>query len=127
MTADFKPSQVAMLSKSVLPFIGTFDHSEAETAAAVLVAAMAHHGDEWAPMLPAQLGEWMKSETAKPEGRWAKLFENPFLRPDFDELVEKGWARWVGDEAEGRKRALELTDKALDRIREKEWVVRRAE
>jgi hypothetical protein len=112
-----------MLSKSWLPFIDTFGHSEAETAAAMLVAAMACHGDVWAPMLPAELGAWMKAEAANPEGRWAKLFDNPFLRPDFGELVSEGWARWVGDEAEGRKRPLELTDKALVRIVEKGWVV----
>lgn len=119
---DFKPSQVAMLSKSYLPFIGTFGSAEIEMAAGVIVAALAHHGDEWAPILSGQIGEWMAC--LPKESRWRDILSNPFTQIDVDQLIKGGWARWVGDESQGRKRPIELTQAALERIREKGFVVK---
>lgn len=119
---DFKPSQIDVFHRSFLPFIGTFDHSEVESAAGILVSAMAHHGDEWKFIGPKDIGEWSQVELKNGE-HWSKLFKNPFLQPDFHKLVAEGWAEWE-DGAFGPGAPLKFTQKALDRMKEKGWVTR---
>ncbi len=119
LEANFHPSDVMVFARSPFPFVDTFHRSEIEIAAGMLVAAMVHHGDEWAPMLPKQISEWLEAEQRKPESHWAKLFANTSFEPDFDDLIEDSWGCWIGDETEGRRRPIALTQTALDRIREK--------
>lgn len=120
--AKFAPSQVKMFSRSFFPFIDTFKNTEAEIAAGMMVAAMVFHGNEWKALLPQQVGEWLEWIKSSRKDPWWELLNNPIARPDFDRLIADGFTRFVGDEAEERKRPIELTEKAFDRIREKGWV-----
>lgn len=118
-----------MFSRSFLPFIGTFKRAESELAAGMLVSAMAHCGDRWQPMGPVDFGKWIRlaSETDSPG--WGDWFKGPafrlgLVRPDMLSLVEHGWARWVEDGTEGRRRPIEFTDAFFARLVEKGWVRR---
>ena len=109
---DFKPSDVR-LNDSFPPLTATMGRVEREAAAACLLLACHHHGDAWAPMLPRQLGEALKEAVSSATEPWVSLNRNPFFRPDFYELVEKGFARWT----EGEGGPLEFTDAGFQALR----------
>ncbi len=107
---DFRPSEVALFTP--LPLVGTLGRTEREVAAALLVRACQVNGDTWQPVSPAMVGETLKRDVAEGVQPFASLNSNPFVRPNFGELVEHGYA--AGDLEKGEP--LSLTDKALVEI-----------
>jgi len=91
-------------------------HAESEHAAALIVLTRKHMGDTWGPIAPRDVGEAIKAELAAGNEPWKSLNRNPFFRPDFFELVQKGFAQWT--EKEGGP--LELTPKGIEALRR--WV-----
>ncbi len=108
-TIEFVPSQVNLGPM----FVGTFDHFEAENTAAVMVKVLAVNGDVWRSATCEELAAGFE-ELTKAEGPWRRHFNNPFVRIDMHDLVDRGFASWDGD------RAIKFTDKGLQRM--KKWV-----
>lgn len=103
---DFKPTDIVL---HAIPLVGTLGRTEREVAAAMLVRACAFHGDRWQPITPTQMGEWLRHDLDNKVEPFASLDRNPFIRPDFHELVRTGFA-------EGALEAdspLALTEKGL--------------
>lgn len=101
--------------RAFLPFIDTFQKTEREIAMGCIIAALAFHGDRWAPLSLQQVQAWMREEKREV---WTALFRNPFARPDFHALIEGGWVTATG---EGEAQLLEVTDKTLARLVERKW------
>lgn len=114
MLQPFKPSEVFI--DTVPPLCATMDRAESEHAAALLVLACEFHGDTWAPMMPRHVGEAIRWALDKGRYPWPALNRNPFFRPDFYELVKKGFARWTENEGG----PIAFTDEGLQRLRR--WV-----
>ncbi len=115
---DFRPSDVFLGQM----FVGTFDHSEAENTAAVIVRVLAMNGDVWRSAHCHELADGFAELTkaansldpTSKEGPWRKWFNNPFMRIDMHDLVDRGFAEWDGE------KAIRFTDKGLKRM--KKWV-----
>ena len=90
----------------------------------MMVLASAFHGDEWKPLEPKAIGEWLKSvlDAEIPKGEkgnvWQQLNHNPFFRPHPHTLVKEGFARFVGD---GPGAPIEVTEVGLEAMRR--WVL----
>lgn len=93
--------------------VGTMGHAESEHAASILVRVCQVKGDAWGPISPQACGETLDADIAAKASPFFQLSRNPFFRPDFTELVTKGFAKWVA-EARG---PLEFTDKGLESLR----------
>lgn len=91
-----KPSDVVMF-RSWIPLVDTFGRTELEWAAALLVRTCQLNGDVFAAHPPKAIGETMKRDRASRLDPWAGLMGNPFLRPDFRGLAEKGFVEFLGD------------------------------
>jgi hypothetical protein len=120
----FKPKDVDL--RPFPPFCAALGRSECEFAAALIVLACQHRGS-WGPVLPKEIGEALKADEEKytVEGKrhpWA----NPFLNPDIDDLIARGFAKWIGEATEGseeyHKRPVELTEACFDRLRTKGYI-----
>ncbi|MEM6988886.1 MAG: hypothetical protein AAF721_00270 [Myxococcota bacterium] len=96
-----------------------FGRCEAEVAAAFLLWTLTSNGDEWRPVRPKEIGEAIR-ELLDSEAEPPPWMNNPFARPDFYELVERGFAVWSSDEIENRP--IEFTPAGLDQLRESPWV-----
>lgn len=107
---DFTPSQVGLNGR----FLGTFDHLEAESTAAVMVKVLAINGDTWRTAQCTELAEGFEQLTKDP-GPWRDWFNNPFVRIDMHDLVDRGFAEWDGP------KAIKFTEVGLERMRK--WVV----
>ena len=107
--SNFTPSQVALGGM----FIGTFDHSEAENTAAIIVKVLSMNGDTWRPATCEELSTGFDQLTKVP-GPWRDWFNNPFNRIDMHDLVDRGFAIWEGP------RAIQFTAKGLQRM--EKWV-----
>ena len=105
MIVDYAPEDV-VLDATALPLCDTMGHAEGECAAALLVLALSTRGHGWVPV------PWNDLVWAVECGQrhWLR---NPFFRPDFAELVDKGYAFRPLDSGTW----LELTPKAIERIR----------
>lgn len=103
--AEFFPSQVDL----EFMFVGTFDHSEAENTAAVIVKVLALNGDVWRSASCDELTTGFEQLT-KDDGPWRTWFNNPFRRIDMHDLVARGFATWDGP------KALKFTDEGLRRM-----------
>ncbi len=101
----FVPSQVNLAAM----FIGTFDHSEAENTAAVIVKVLALNGDSWRSATCEKLAAGFEQLT-KDDGPWRRWFNNPFMKIDMHDLVDRGFASWDG------ARGIKFTDKGLARM-----------
>lgn len=113
---EFKPSDVRMW-RSVLPLIDTFGHAETEFAAALIVLASKHAGDEWQPLVLKQLAEAMKKE-GEEGGQLHHLRTNSFLPyPDLRRLVEDGFAFFGGDPDADPAPTIQFTAKGYDVLR----------
>jgi hypothetical protein len=110
---EFKPSQVFI---DEIPFVDTFNHLEAEVTGAVIVKALALRGDCWRMIECKDLAEVFEELTAN-ENMWHRLFQNPFVKVDMHDLVNRGFARWRDN-----GKAIEFTITGLDRL--KKWVVK---
>jgi len=107
---DLKPSQVDL---SVPHFVGCCQHAEAECALGLYVRACQVRGDTWQPLVPRDMGEVLKADVAAGRRPFSMLVHNPFWRPDFHDLVDRGFARWIGENADA---TVELTDKGFAAI-----------
>lgn len=111
----FKPSDVVLTTP---PLGGTMRKTEIETAAGLVVFALAHAGDTWRPLPALELAAVLETAIAQqceePLKSWAR---NPFMRPDFRGLIDAGFAVETG---EAGAKVLELTDRAFEVM--KRWV-----
>lgn len=116
---DFVPSQVNLGQM----FLGTFDHAEAENTAAVVVRVLADNGDVWRSAHCEELAAGFEkltkaanpSDPLSKDGPWRKWFNNPFMRIDMHDLVDRGFAEWDGE------KAIKFTEKGLERM--SKWIV----
>lgn len=110
---EFKPSQVQF--SSFPPFVGTFDRTETECTAAVIVKTLALRGDTWRAIDCSELAAVFDELTGPKNSDWHKLFNNPFITVDLHGLVDRGYAAW-------RKagKAIEFTE--IGRGRLEKWV-----
>ena len=104
----YKPSDIRLTAECLLT--GTMERTEIEHAAACVVRACQFHGDtrqiiDW-PMVQEALRDDRKT------GRepFASILVNPFFRPDFHGLGERGYAVVDGDQ-------MMLTPKACEAMR----------
>lgn len=88
------PSVIAKtrIANRALPLVATLGRSEREVAAAMIVLVLAQDGDTWRPVIPQETGAALKAALELPE---YKCFRNPLLRPDFHDLVAKGFAKFL--------------------------------
>lgn len=105
-----KPSEVFL---AAVPLVGTLDHAEAEFAASLIVRVCQVDGDAFAPVISKRVGEVLKADSEAKTEPMASLLLNPFFRPDFYDLVERGFARWLGEPG---KSPLELTEGCVARL-----------
>jgi hypothetical protein len=106
MTTDIKPSEVDL---TVPHFVACAGRAEREFALGLYVRACQARGDAWQSLTPRDTGEVLRAD------RLAK--RDPYWFPDFPDLVEAGYARWLG---EGKGAPLELTDLGFRAI--EKWV-----
>ncbi len=103
---DFEPADVVVLEH--LPFVGCFDHVEAEVAAALLVLALQFRGWLWVPVAFDDVAAMLGSGVVR---GWMR---NPFVPPpDFAELVERGYASDPFD----TRHVLHFTARGIERLR----------
>ncbi len=101
------------------PLPGTFGKAELEQAAAMLVRTLQVHDRESSPVLPKEIGTMLDAElaAAKTAGK-RHPWDHPFFRPNFDGLIEQGFARWVEvDGLSGHARPIEFTESGLARLK----------
>lgn len=98
----FTPRQVLL---APVPLVGTMGRAEVECAAAILVRVCQVRGT-WGPVGFEEVGPVLKDDVESGHAL-RSTWLNPFLRPDFGDLVKRGFATWAG---EPFKSALELTD-----------------
>lgn len=85
-------------------------------AAALLVLTCLANGDAFAPCAKKQIGETIDREVLGDGGQLAHLKANPFVPfPDFRDLADKGFARWLGDPDDGCP--IEFTEAGLAALR----------
>jgi hypothetical protein len=95
--------------------LGEKHHSEAENTAALMVKVLAANGDTWRIATCEELAAGFK-ELTKDEGPWRRWFNNPFVKIDLHDLVDRGFAEWHGP------KAIAFTEKGLGRMAK--WVTR---
>ena len=105
----FLPSEVDLTGM----FVGTFDHMEAENTAAVIVKVLASNGDRWRSATCEELAAGFEQLT-RDDGPWRTWFNNPFVKIDMHDLVDRGFASWDASSA------IQFTDAGLQRMRK--WV-----
>lgn len=97
------------------PLVGMFGRAESEQAAAMLVRTLQVNDRSWGPVQPKEIGTMLDAELdeAKAAGK-RHPWDHPFFRPDFDGLIESGFARWVEQEGlTDRARPIEFTAQAI--------------
>lgn len=128
MSIDFNPSDVD-LTGSFPPLCATLGRTENESAAFYVVRTLIARDNEWRPVRWTEIAEVIKSsmrlceqlgKEAPSLDRWTNdMATNPFLRPDFQALVDGGYAKWHGEEGE-KNRPFELLEQGIERLRR--WV-----
>jgi len=115
----FRPSDVYMVPH--MPLASTMGRAEREQAAAMLVHACVELGDAWQLLTLRDVERVFTVAMLEGRAPFASWMRNPFFRPDFRELCDKGYARWdrlvVGGEL-----AIAFTDYGLEAMRR--WVRR---
>lgn len=114
---NFAPGDVVL---APVPLVGTMGRTEVEHAAAILVRVCQVRG-AWGAVTTGDVREVGLADVAAGQPL-ASMWTNPFLRPEFGGLVERGFARWHG---EPFKSPLELTDEGRARLGR--WVRRPAQ
>lgn len=109
------PSEIS-LHVSYPPLAATMHKSEAEAAATLMVRVCQVKGDRWQEVTLRDLGKVAKADLDKGVEPLKSLSGNPFWRPDFFEIVKRGYARWTEPEkVEGNHStsAIEFTEEGL--------------
>lgn len=122
-TEPITPAQIDCTG--IPPLTATFGRTEREVAAAMLVLACTDHGS-WYAAAPPDIGNAIIERESDPAYRW---LHNPFCRPDFHELVAKGFAEWVDGSprttAAGEPmKLLRFTDAGIAALAGSRWVKR---
>jgi hypothetical protein len=115
MQIEFTPADVVLTTP---PLTGTLGKTELEVAAGVMVLILQELGRGWGMVTWQDIQEAIKRAQTDQKGTLWSWFTNPFLRPDWEGLVDRGLATGV----DGHLRALELTPAAIERLRP--WVRR---
>ena len=121
-----KPSDVKLLDPC--PLTATLKKSEQEVAAAWLTLAMRETGDEFRAIQANELVEVINRFAPVVDGQRKTLtgyywLANPFLRPDFDGLIDGGYAEW-SDPSLGRKSPMAFTKKGIAALEASRWIDR---
>ncbi len=103
-----KPSDIMI--NAVPPLCATFGRTEREAAAALIVGALAAAGDTWRPITLDEIKEHGGVLSALP---W---MQNPFVRPDIEDLVRRGFASLSDD-----RTTVELLPNAIEVLRLSPW------
>lgn len=111
---EFRPSQVLLAG---LPLCNTMGKAEIEFAAALIVRACQALGDVWQPVTLEEVARVIKQDVDQAREPFTSLMRNPFFKPEFWLLVERGFAKWLGEPGES---ALELTEGGRHALRR--WV-----
>ncbi len=112
-----RPSDIIIANPT--PLTATFERTEAEQAAALMIVVLADADDSWRPVTPKEIGRYIRGILDAKEAPPVWM-NNPFFRPDIHNLVTRGFARWEGDEdADGRP--VGFTEKALEKLRVSRW------
>jgi len=114
-----KPSDIFL--NTIPPLMATFGKAECEAAAALIVNACRFHGDVFGPVTPKMVGEALNLK----EEPWKSLNRNPFFKPDFRKLADKGYAEFDGD-PNGHNIPIRFTEKGLAALRESRWLRKQA-
>lgn len=112
----FSPSQVHLC---VPPLVGTMEHAQREFAAMLIVRSLQVNGDAWKPVEPAEIGQMILADIQAGNEPIASLNRNAFFKPDFFELADGTYGRWVDEPG---KSAIELTERGIESLRR--WVIR---
>lgn len=110
---QMKPSQIN-LTASAIPLTECFGRVEREAAATLMVRALQLGGDEFRPLRQKEIGLAIKHDLDNGISPLAGLDCNPLWRPDFNELIQFGFARWTTDEPHP---PIEFTALGLERLR----------
>lgn len=125
---DFKPSDVDLARSGFPPLVATFDRTEREMAAALILRAM---GGEWRAVPWPEIQKAMRADVDACRERkeedcdptsWliASIIKAAValgIMPDSHGLVSAGFARWEGEPG---KSPIEFTDDGKERLRK--WV-----
>lgn len=109
---DFRPEDVFI--NTVPPLVGTLGKSGVESAAALIIRACQVNGNEWKGVDLASLKAIIDKDVDNNVEPLKSMCMNPFIKPDFRELVARGFAKWEGMPGES---ALALTDAGLEKLR----------
>ena len=104
-----RPSEIMI---GVPPLTGTLGRSEREAAAEAIVMTLARGGNEWRPVNPREVAQMVRADLAENPNH--SLWNNPFIRPDYHDLVKHGFARWTNGEPP--RCDIELTEEAIGRL-----------
>ena len=110
-----KPSDIR-LANVASPLGGTFGRVENEVAMAYGILVCKFFGDEWRTIRGGDLYHAISLYRERPEYRWLL---NPFCRPDFFTIREKGLVEDVGLTGQGW--IYRFTDEALERLAFSPW------
>lgn len=110
---SIEPSQICITGG--IPLTGTFNHTECELAAGMLIMACQDKGD-WSPTLPKEIGESIKKHVDEPAFLWLQC---PLVGPDFVLLTKEGFIEGMGED---RKGAISFTEKGLAALESSRWV-----
>jgi hypothetical protein len=108
----FPPSAVRL---EPIPLLSTFDRSEQELAAALIVRCCQVSGD-WHPVPPGEVGRVIKADIEAGNEPFASISRNIFLSPDVWSLVANRHACWTGKPGG----EVEFTAQGFERLRR--WV-----
>jgi len=107
MGVEFKPSDVVLTG---VPLGGTLGRSEVEFAAAIIVRTCQANGDTWTPVGRAEMAAVLHEDVETKREPVASWDRNPFLHPDFRDLVARGLAAWIAPHPDSR---IQMTEKGL--------------
>lgn len=113
-----KPSDI--LLHDPIPLTDVFGRAEAEQAAGLMISALVASDDTWRGVTPKEIGEFLKSVIDAKEDPPVWM-NNPFFKPDIDDLIKREFAEWVGDDSEGRSRPVRFTPYGMRKLRRCQW------
>lgn len=91
--SDFKPHDVVI--SVPCPLAGTMGRVEVEFAASMIVRGLQENGNDWKPIAWPDIARVLRADIASRRDPFFSLCTNPFLRPDVDDLIKRGFGRWV--------------------------------
>ncbi len=89
----FKPSDVVMVFP---PLTDTMGRAEVEAAAALIVRVCQVREDAWQEVEPIAVAEVIKDDLEAKRDLIHSMEKSLFIRPDFHDLVKRGFAEWAG-------------------------------